>query len=147
MAFGLFLFLVVLGVLIGTGQGKAMLKGLGALGIGILILLTPVWLILAYCLVWFIGIESYEALGPLGPITALLTPWAVASLWKRLTRPQPNNGALAQRLNRHEEQARRTGHKVGGNPSPTWGERIRKAPDLRKAYPVKRLSDCRGPHQ
>ena len=31
--------------------------------------------------------------------------------------------------------------------SPTWGERIDKAPDLRKAYPAKRLSDCRGPHR
>jgi hypothetical protein len=29
----------------------------------------------------------------------------------------------------------------------TWGERIYKAPDIRKAYPPKRLSDCRGPYQ
>jgi hypothetical protein len=34
-----------------------------------------------------------------------------------------------------------------GGPSPTWGERIRETPDMRKAYPPKRLSDCRDPYQ
>ena len=29
----------------------------------------------------------------------------------------------------------------------TWGERISKAPDIRKAYPPKRLSNRRGPYQ
>jgi hypothetical protein len=136
MTLAILLFLIVLGVLIGTGQAKAILLGLGALGVGILVLLTPIWLFAAYCLVWFIGIESYEALGPLGPLTALLTPWAVASLWKRLARLS----ALGIRDSQAATGVLMTGDSA---PSPTWGERIAHAPDMRRAYPAERLSDRR----
>jgi hypothetical protein len=40
-----------------------------------------------------------------------------------------------------------SGRAADVSPSPTWGERIGKAPDLRQAYPPKRLSDCRGPYR
>jgi hypothetical protein len=64
---------------------------------------------------------------------------------------EPEQHVVANEPNRQEEQARRVGRTVGdkekehSTPSVTWGDRIREAPDLRQAYPVKRLSDCRGP--
>jgi hypothetical protein len=147
MVIGVFLFLAVVGVLIGTGQAKGLLIGLGALGIGVLILLTPVAVFLAYCAVVFVLIESYETLGPLGPVAALLTPGAVASLWKRVERlntaPRPQA--------RPKDSVVRSAATSKPQPAlpPTWGEQILKAPDIRKAYPPTRstrMSDRRGPY-
>lgn len=58
--------------------------------------------------------------------------------------PEP---ARADQLKQPAAPARPSGRPADASPSPTWGERIGKAPDLRKAYPPKRLSGCRGPYR
>ena len=58
--------------------------------------------------------------------------------------PEP---AGADQPKRAAVPARPSAGAADARPSATWGEQIGKAPDLRKAYPAKRLSDCRGPHR
>ena len=58
--------------------------------------------------------------------------------------PEP---ARADQPKRPAAPARPTRRAADASPSPTWGERIGNASDLRKAYPAERLSDRRGPHR
>jgi hypothetical protein len=59
--------------------------------------------------------------------------------------PEPARADQPKR--RTAAPARPAGRAADASPSPTWGERIGKASDLRKAYPAKRLSDCREPRR
>jgi hypothetical protein len=82
-------------------------------------------------------------------VKAVDLPWVLherrrLGTYGSLRDPEPTR---ADQTKRPAAPARPSGRAADASPSPTWGERIGKAPDLRKAYPAKRLSDCRGPHR